>query len=113
MKIGSNLRMYSDKKRKSQEELADLLGVERKTYANWEKDVADVKSSFIPKLAEILEVSIADLFKKQNSETFIDQTNDNNSSNHSIILVLPDKESVHDLINVIKDKVGAKLSKEE
>jgi transcriptional regulator with XRE-family HTH domain len=42
--------------------VADLIGVDRNTYAGWETETTDVKAEFIPALAEVYDVSIPELF---------------------------------------------------
>ena len=75
MSISSNLRRIRSKTDISQQEIADFVGVNRKTYESWESGEADVKSEHIPKLAEILKVGIADLFSKQPCEIVVNQNN--------------------------------------
>jgi Predicted transcriptional regulator len=53
MEIGENLRKIRESKNLSQQYVADYLGVERKTYLNWEAGESSIKSVFIPKLAEL------------------------------------------------------------
>ena len=62
MAIGSNLRKLRSKTKFSQQEVADMLGLDRSTYINWENETSDVKSQYIPKLADIFGVEIQDLF---------------------------------------------------
>lgn len=105
MSVSNNIRKLRAKTRKSQQEMADLLEVERKTYVNWENGQTDIKSEYIPKLAKIFNVDIQDLFKESNTSLKIHQENrDNkdNSVNNSIVLVVPDKESVNQLAEVLK-----------
>ncbi|KMQ67178.1 hypothetical protein ACM39_15510 [Chryseobacterium sp. FH2] len=63
MGIGTNLKRLRNKTKLSQQEIADRLNIDRVTYINWENETFDVKSQYIPKLAEILDVEISDLFK--------------------------------------------------
>ena len=108
MSIGSNLRRLRNKNNVSQQEVADFLGVERKTYVSWESDMADVKSSHIPKLAEFLKVDINDLFRENATSIIINQQNTDNkdSSVNGIILLLTDKDAVSELVKVIKQRFG-------
>ncbi|WBZ94270.1 helix-turn-helix transcriptional regulator [Chryseobacterium wangxinyae] len=46
----------------SSQDIADLLEVDRNTYSNWENEATDIKSQYIPKLADIFNVKIQDLF---------------------------------------------------
>ncbi|WP_144281088.1 helix-turn-helix transcriptional regulator [Chryseobacterium echinoideorum] len=72
MSIGTNLRKMRVKKKLSQQEVADRLEIDRVTYINWENETSDVKSQYIPKIAEIFDVEIQDLF---NSDQKIQVTN--------------------------------------
>ena len=65
MAVGGNLRKIRTGNKLSQQEVADYIGIERKTYMNWESGASDVKSAFIPKLAELFNVEIGDLFKEK------------------------------------------------
>jgi transcriptional regulator with XRE-family HTH domain len=107
MNIGDNLRVLRTKKNISQQDVADFLGVDRKTYNTWEVGSADIKSSYIPKLAEYLQVEITDLFKEKMSNIIINQHNSENkdtSTNNSIVLLLTDKEAVEQVLEVIKKR---------
>jgi len=111
MNIGDNLRVLRSKQNISQQEIADFLGVDRKTYVSWESGTADIKSTYIPKLAEFLQVEINDLFKEKVSNIVINQHNSDNkdtSTNNSIVLLLTDKEAVEQVIEVIKRRVESK-----
>ena len=90
--------------------MADFLGVERKTYVSWEAGMADIKSSYIPKLAEFLKVDINDLFRENSTSIVINQQNTDNkdSSVNGIILLLTDKEAVNELVKVIKQRFDQK-----
>ncbi len=63
MGLGTNLKKRRSKTKFSQQEIADMLGVDRNTYTRWENESTDIKSQYIPKLAEIFQVSILDLFE--------------------------------------------------
>ena len=110
MSVGDNLRVIRNKKNISQQEIADFLGVDRKTYVNWESSMADIKSSYIPKLAEFLQVDIKELFREKVSEIVINQNNTDNkdSSVNGIILLLTDKEAVNRLVEVMRGKFESK-----
>jgi transcriptional regulator with XRE-family HTH domain len=75
MSIGKNLKSLRNRQNVSQQDIADFLGVDRKTYVSWESDAVPVKSIFIPKIAEYLHVEISDLFKERPSEIVINQHN--------------------------------------
>ena len=110
MSIGDNLRVIRNKKNISQQEIADFLGVDRKTYVSWEAGGVDIKSSYIPKLAEFLHVEIMELFREKASEIVINQhnTDSKDSSINGIVLVLTDKEAVDQLVEVMKGRFESK-----
>ncbi|PJR04746.1 helix-turn-helix transcriptional regulator [Avrilella dinanensis] len=109
MGAGANLRKLRNKTKYSQQGISDLLDIDRNTYANWEKETHDVKSEYIPELAKIFDVEIKDLFENDSKTIEINiskqvQTNNDGSNNHSVVLVLPNKEMVEKLVEVLKDK---------
>jgi len=106
MNIGDNLRVLRNRKNISQQEIADFLDVDRKTYVSWESGAADIKSSYIPKLAEFLHVEINDLFREKPADIVINQHNSDNkdSSINGIVLLLTDKEAVNQLVEVMKNR---------
>ena len=107
MNVGDNLRIMRNKKKFSQQDIADYLGIERRTYMSWESGETDVKSSYIPKLAEFLQVKIKDLFQDKKGNIVINQQNSDNkdSSVNGVIILLTDKESVEQLVEILKKKV--------
>ena len=107
MSISNNLKVLRNKKHVSQQDVADFLGVERKTYISWEEG-ADVKSSYIPKLAEYFQVEINDLFRENSKEIVVNQYNKDNSVNTGIIVLLTDKDAVNQLVEIIKGKFEKK-----
>lgn len=106
MSIGINLRKLRAKTKYSQRDIAELLGVDKNTYANWENNTNDVKSEYIPKLASIFEVEIKDLFetgkKLENNFNKKIQSNEIHPQNNSVIFLMPDKESVDKFVDLMK-----------
>jgi len=108
MKIGRNLINLRNKNNFDQKEVSDFLGIDRKTYANWEADKTPIKSSYIPKLAEFFKVEINDLFSDKSDRIVINQHNTDNkdsSVNNGIVILLTDKEAVNELVNVLKGRI--------
>ncbi|WP_294287056.1 helix-turn-helix transcriptional regulator [uncultured Chryseobacterium sp.] len=102
MGIGTNLKKLRTKARFSQQEIADMLGLDRNTYNRWENESTDIKSQYIPKLAEIFQVSILDLFeagkKDAGDNGFENFVKDNSSIPHTdfqqnIIINITDSEA--------------------
>jgi transcriptional regulator with XRE-family HTH domain len=109
MTVGDNLRKIRSKEGISQQEIADFVGVDRKTYVSWESGEADVKSSYLPMLAEFLHVEINDLFPKKPGEIAINQNNTDNKDsliNAGVILFLTDKEAIDELVDVMRKRFG-------
>ena len=104
MSIGNNIRKLRIAKNLSQQTVADNLNVDRRTYAAWEADSQDIKSSFIPRLAEFFDVDIADLYSGETNinikQTFKENTS--NNINNTAILILTDKESINRMLDALK-----------
>jgi hypothetical protein len=65
----------------------------------------EIKSSYIPKLAEYLKVEINDLFKEKGSIIINQHNSDNNDTSiNGVILLLSDKEALDQLVEVIKKR---------
>jgi transcriptional regulator with XRE-family HTH domain len=105
MNIGDNLKIIRNRKNVSQQEVADFLCIDRKTYMSWESGTVDIKSSYIPKLAKFLHVEINDLFREKSSDIVINRHNTDSSIN-GIIILLTNKEAVSQLVEIIKEKFG-------
>ncbi|WP_048512515.1 helix-turn-helix transcriptional regulator [Chryseobacterium sp. FH2] len=108
MGVGTNLKKLRTNKTKfSQQEVADMLGLDRSTYINWENETSDVKSQYIPKLAEIFNVEIRDLFEEE--KTFQISNSTFNDSAGVIVFNLSDRKiaeklslQIEELIRTIK-----------
>ncbi len=83
MSIGTNLRKLRNRTKLSQRDVADRLGIDRNTYANWENEYNDIKSEYIPSLADIFNVEISELFRSESSKVVVNQTN-SDSKEYSI-----------------------------
>jgi transcriptional regulator with XRE-family HTH domain len=107
MSIGINLRRLRAKTKLSQKDVANQLGIDRNTYANWESESNDIKSEYIPELAKVFNVGIGELFREKLSEIIINQQNTDNKEHsvNGIILLLTDKESVNKLVEVLQSRL--------
>jgi transcriptional regulator with XRE-family HTH domain len=107
MNIANNLRKLRNKSNISQQEVADTLRIDRKTYIGWEAGTSDVKSQYIPELAKLFNVEIGELFREKSSDIIINQHNtDNKEYSVQAILLLTDKESMNQLVDLIKKRAG-------
>jgi len=105
MGISKNLCIIRNKKKISQKEMADYLGVDRKTYKSWEEGTVEIKYSYILKLADILQVEVSELLQEKPSDVIINQHNTDNkdtSINNSIVLIVTDKDTIDQIFNVLK-----------
>ncbi len=117
-KLNENLLTLRNKAKLTQLDVADFLNVERNTYIKWENGTADVKSAHIPKLAELFQVEIADLFKDDNKISITNTNTDNKDNSigqkdlqQGIIINIADNEIAKELseklemlINTIKNQ---------
>lgn len=115
MILGENIKKIRTKSTKySQQDMADFLGVDRNTYANWERGENDIKSKFVPKLAELFGVNIEDLFSldKGTSINITQQHNEgkDNSILNGTVIVITDKDAIYKLTEVIKDNIKKQSS---
>jgi transcriptional regulator with XRE-family HTH domain len=105
MDIGNNLRVIRNKRDFSHQDVADFLGVDRKTYASWEAGEADVKGVYIPKLAEFLQVEIKDLFREKTGDIVINQRDNKDTSiNNCVVFLIADKEIINQLVGDVLNK---------
>lgn len=110
--IGTNLKKLRSKTKYSQQDIADMLEVDRVTYTNWENETTDVKSQYIPKLAEIFGVNIQDLFTTDHKTRIVNNNFDNKDSSigqkdiqQGIIINISDSETAQQLAEKIKELV--------
>ena len=68
MKIGKNLLKYRSRLGKTQEEVANLIGVTKKAYGFWENDGRQPSFETLDKLALIFDVPVPDFFKDFENE---------------------------------------------
>jgi len=108
MGVGLNIKKLRSKTKYSQKDISDFLSIDRNTYANWENETNDIKSEYIPELAKIFGVEIKDLFENDTKNieiNFNKQVHSDSSTNNSVVLVLPNKEMVDKLVEVLKDRL--------
>lgn len=105
MGVGTNLRKLRSKTKFSQQEIADMLGLDRNTYTNWENEITDIKSQYIPKLAEIFQVKVQDLFDESQKSTVSNTQDSFEMHDHSI----GQKDFQQGIIINITDSEAAKI----
>jgi transcriptional regulator with XRE-family HTH domain len=106
MSLADNLRTTRNKQKITQQEIADFIGVDIKTYARWESGEVSIKDPYIPKIAECLHVEIGDLFREKSSEIVINQhnnhTDNKDGSINGIVLVITDKKDIAQIMNNLR-----------
>lgn len=93
MGVGTNLRRLRSQTKFSQQDVADQVGVSRTTYVGWENENSDVKSEYIPKLAEIFNVEIKDLFSDSKGIQIINNVENKDNATSHIIINVTDKDT--------------------
>ncbi|MPS74770.1 MAG: XRE family transcriptional regulator [Chryseobacterium sp.] len=105
MAIGTNLRKLRSKTKLSQQEVADMLGLDRSTYINWENETSDVKSQYIPKLAEIFKVNIDDLFDLDKKFNIVNNSESRDNSIGIVVFNFSDKALSEELSSQIGELI--------
>ena len=104
MTVGRKLRVLRTKTNYSQQDVADFIGVDRKTYINWENETSDIKSEYIPRLAEKFGVEIQDLFKESGQTNISQEFNDSTFHNSVMIMMVTDKKMMGEVLKVLKQE---------
>lgn len=108
MGVGTNLKRLRSKTKLSQQEIADMLGLDRNTYTNWENETTDIKSQYIPKLAEIFKVSILDLFDNERKLEISNNTFDNKDNSVGLIIFnISDKETINSFNSKLEELINS------
>jgi len=100
MAIGNTIRKLRIAKNLSQQFVADHLNIDRRTYASWETGEREIKSSFIPRLAEFFGVEINDLYGGETNIHIKQSFKD--STVNTAILILTDKEAINRVLEALK-----------
>lgn len=91
MNIGFKIKRLREIQGRSQKDIADLLNVDRRTYAKWEEGVTYIRSNLIPDIAEIFGVDIADLYKNIDDAEIKDSFSYHKNSVNSVIIMITDR----------------------
>jgi transcriptional regulator with XRE-family HTH domain len=114
MPIGTYIRQQRNKKRMSQQELADLTGVSQPTISNWESESSHPDGEEIKKLADALNVPMEELLPEVTHLKVVQQNRDQSHSNNQHISpqvrnALADEllATQRDLIEQLKARIAA------
>lgn len=97
---GTILIQLRNKSKLSQQEVADFIGVSRSTYVSWESDQSSYKVEYITKLADVFNVSPADLLPISN---LIGDTEGSGDSNELLKKLLNSKDEI---ISLLKKQIN-------
>ncbi|MBS4039927.1 MAG: helix-turn-helix transcriptional regulator [Flavobacteriales bacterium] len=88
----------------SQREVADLLNIAPHTYGSWENGKTDIKGDYIPKLAEIFDVDIKELYENDKKIKIGNiQKTKNNATNNGFVIILTNPDDVNKISEIIKN----------
>ena len=65
MSVGSQIALYRKSLKMTQEELGRLVGVSNQAVSKWESEISMPDIMLLPRIARVLEISLADLFAEQ------------------------------------------------
>ena len=85
----------------SQAEVANRIDVDRNTYARWESGLSDIKAEYLPRIAEIFGVPVAQLFDLSANESSSRLNEDINM----IVIYVPEEKLLHEIIVHVRIKV--------
>lgn len=106
--VGTNLKKLRSKTKFSQQEITDMLGLDRNTYTNWENETTDIKSQYIPKLAEIFNVKIQDLFDSERKLEISNNTFDNKDNSVGLIIFnISNKEAINSFNSKLEELINS------
>ena len=105
MTYGTKLRNLRDERKLSQLQVSDFVGVSQPTLNNWEQDLSSPKVKHLPKLAEILEVDIADVAQEGTVLKIMDNSQ---QTNHDQAVVgfeinMQDPKLLEELLNTQRE----------
>lgn len=103
--LSKNLRYLREKNTNlSQREVADLLNVAPHTYGSWENGKTDIKGDFIPKIAEIFNVDIKELYDDDKNLKVGNLKKDTeNTSNNGFVVILTNPDDVQKIAEILKN----------
>ena len=79
------IKYLREEKNSTQEEIANLIGVKRYTYAKWEQGRAEPSIEDLIKLADVFNCSIDYMLERENDFGIIEQKNDLTNTENELI----------------------------
>ena len=95
MSIGEKIKKYRVEKGLTQQELADIIGVQRAAISKYEKNIVSISINQIEKIASALDITTSQLLYDQEIENTLNQSADDEAIRQEMYL----KELREDTIN--------------
>lgn len=105
MEIGTRIRRQRDKKKMSQQVLADIVGVAQSTIHNWESELTSPDSYEIKKLAEAFDIPVSQLLMETTTLKVTQQNRDKSHSNNQPIHATAQPTIYQDLLSAQKELI--------
>ena len=96
--VGLRIKKLREGKGITQEAMAHALGVTQSNYGRLEKDDKRLNVPKIQKIAEILEISVAQIFNESSSKV-INQMNNDSPSAYNVENLYQDNKQVYEQLN--------------
>ncbi len=104
MKIGHKLAELRGKLKLSQSEVADKLNIKQGTYNKWENNTTTPSCKYLPKLAEVFNTTISELYPQENLQVVNAETI-TNSQIQSPIETINNNIDVDKIINPLHETI--------
>ncbi len=97
--VGSKIRKFREEKGIRQETMAEALEITQSNYGRLEKDDRRLTVPKIQKIAEVLNVTIAQIFNEQNSKV-IHQSNNESPSAYNVENLYQDNKEIYEKLEM-------------
>lgn len=106
MYIGTQLRKFRDRRKISQQDIADQLDVAQTTVWNWENDESHFKLDHLPKLAEILQVDPSDLLPEGSVVKIVNNTENKDNSVNAFEVKMDERFLSEKLLKSLEETIA-------
>lgn len=96
MSLENTIRKLRIQSGKTQQEVAEYLNIDRRTYAKWEEGATEIKGTIIPKIAAAFNVSISDLYHENKPKKAKDVS--------KALIIVTDGDMVEKILHLLKKK---------
>ncbi len=106
MYIGTQLRKLRDKRKLSQQQVADHLGIAQSTYWNWESDECHFKMDHLQKLSELFEVDADDILPEGSVVKIVNNKENKDSSVNAFEVRTDEKATNEKLVRSLEEIIA-------